>query len=199
MFQDVVILNKVDMVPGEGSDTLEDLEKEIHKINSIAEIIRTVRCQVDLSKILDRRAYDSGVSKPLSSSISLYMKTSAGLISFRFFFFVPPSVCHSLGKPAARKPTTLCEQNSWQWCKNLVHLRGTKDWFGQGENAFVCLPILFLLNPKHCAVTHPQFHLICSVASPIPPSSINCVCIFEFFIYFYPYCIFSVCFVFLSC
>lgn len=89
IFQDVVILNKVDMVPVEGPDTLEDLEKEIHKINSIAEIIRTVRCQVDLSKILDRRAYDSGVSKMLSSSISLYMKTSAGLISFRFFFFFP--------------------------------------------------------------------------------------------------------------
>lgn len=66
MFQDVVILNKVDMVPSEGTDTLEDLEKEIHNINSIAEIIRSVRCEVDLSKILDRRAYDSGVSCNLS-------------------------------------------------------------------------------------------------------------------------------------
>ncbi|KAK4765763.1 hypothetical protein SAY86_026853 [Trapa natans] len=77
-FADVVILNKVDMVLSEGTDTLEGLEKEIHNINSIAEIIRSVRCQVDLSKILDRRAYDSGYvahleallddSRPLSAN-----------------------------------------------------------------------------------------------------------------------------------
>lgn len=42
--------------------TLEDLEKEIHKINSLANIIHSVRCQVDLSKILDRHAYDAKVS-----------------------------------------------------------------------------------------------------------------------------------------
>lgn len=58
-----MILNKVDLVSAEGPEgALEDLEKEIHGINSIAELVRTVRCQVDLSKILDRRAYDSTVS-----------------------------------------------------------------------------------------------------------------------------------------
>ncbi|KAK4760428.1 hypothetical protein SAY87_005321 [Trapa incisa] len=76
-FADVVILNKVDMVLSEGTDTLEGLEKEIQNINSISEIIRSVRCKVDLSKILDCRAYDSGYvahseallneSKPLSA------------------------------------------------------------------------------------------------------------------------------------
>ncbi|KAI3407541.1 uncharacterized protein J3R85_020914 [Psidium guajava] len=58
-FADVVILNKVDLVSSEATGALEELEKEIHGINSIADIIRTVRCEVDLSTILDRRSYDA--------------------------------------------------------------------------------------------------------------------------------------------
>ncbi|KAJ7943359.1 COBW domain-containing protein 1 [Quillaja saponaria] len=59
-FADVVILNKVDVISPECSGgTLEELEKEIHNINSLADIIHSVRCQVDLSKILDRQAYDT--------------------------------------------------------------------------------------------------------------------------------------------
>uniref|UniRef100_A0A803QPV5 CobW C-terminal domain-containing protein n=1 Tax=Cannabis sativa TaxID=3483 RepID=A0A803QPV5_CANSA len=59
-FADVVILNKVDLVSPEGSGgVLDELEKEIHNINALACIIPTVRCQVDLSKILDCRAYDA--------------------------------------------------------------------------------------------------------------------------------------------
>ncbi|GAV57449.1 cobW domain-containing protein/CobW_C domain-containing protein [Cephalotus follicularis] len=62
-FADVVILNKVDLVSPEGSGgALEELEKEIRSINSLATIIRSVRCQVDLSEILDRQAYDATVS-----------------------------------------------------------------------------------------------------------------------------------------
>ncbi|XP_074274670.1 uncharacterized protein LOC141598793 [Silene latifolia] len=57
-FADVVILNKVDLMSPEDG-TIEELEKDIHKINSLANIIRSVRCQVDLSKILDCRAYDA--------------------------------------------------------------------------------------------------------------------------------------------
>ncbi|KAH9607001.1 hypothetical protein KSS87_013776 [Heliosperma pusillum] len=57
-FADVVILNKVDLMSPEDG-TIEDLEKDIHKINSLANIIRSVRCQVDLSKILDCCAYDA--------------------------------------------------------------------------------------------------------------------------------------------
>ncbi|XP_043687038.1 COBW domain-containing protein 1 isoform X3 [Telopea speciosissima] len=61
---DMVILNKVDLVSPEDSkstsaDVIEELEKEIHEINSLANIIRSVRCEVDLSKILDCRAYDA--------------------------------------------------------------------------------------------------------------------------------------------
>ncbi|XP_031384489.1 COBW domain-containing protein 1 isoform X1 [Punica granatum] len=76
-FADVVILNKVDMVSAEGSDTLEDLEKEIYKINSIADIIRSVRCQVDLSRILDRWAYDSGYVTHLESLLQESQSLSA--------------------------------------------------------------------------------------------------------------------------
>lgn len=61
-FADVVILNKVDLIPKEEcksfkSNALGEIEKAVHDINSLANIIPTVRCQVDLSKILDREAY----------------------------------------------------------------------------------------------------------------------------------------------
>ncbi|CAA0822497.1 Cobalamin biosynthesis CobW-like protein [Striga hermonthica] len=59
-FADVVILNKVDLVGNDDSGVLiEDLETDIHNINSLAKVIRTFRCQVDLSKILNCQAYDS--------------------------------------------------------------------------------------------------------------------------------------------
>ncbi|KAF8103861.1 hypothetical protein N665_0183s0037 [Sinapis alba] len=55
-FADTVIMNKVDLISQEECD---ELEKEIHSINSLANVIRSVRCQVDLSNILDCQAYDS--------------------------------------------------------------------------------------------------------------------------------------------
>lgn len=61
-----MILNKVDLVLQEGygldtSTILEELEKKIYDINSLATVIHTVRCQVDLCKILDRQAYGAKV------------------------------------------------------------------------------------------------------------------------------------------
>lgn len=47
---DVVILNKTDLV---SADELDRLEARIRKINSLAQIHRTVRSQIDLSKILN--------------------------------------------------------------------------------------------------------------------------------------------------
>ncbi|XP_058777387.1 uncharacterized protein LOC131651722 [Vicia villosa] len=61
-FADIVILNKVDLVSAEGSRALEELEEEIHNINSLVEIIHSVRCQVDSSKILNRHAYDTNTA-----------------------------------------------------------------------------------------------------------------------------------------
>ncbi|CAD5313738.1 unnamed protein product [Arabidopsis thaliana] len=55
-FADTIIMNKVDLISQEESD---ELEKEIHSINSLANVIRSVRCQVDLSNILNCQAYDS--------------------------------------------------------------------------------------------------------------------------------------------
>lgn len=63
ILQDVVILNKVDLVsPERSGDSLDELEKEIHEINSLAHVIRSVRCQVDLSEVLNCRAYDATVN-----------------------------------------------------------------------------------------------------------------------------------------
>ncbi|KAL5987364.1 hypothetical protein ACLOJK_038529 [Asimina triloba] len=63
-FADLVILNKIDLVSLEGSESMkssfiEDLEKEIRNVNSLAKIIHSVRCQVDLCEIFDRGAYDA--------------------------------------------------------------------------------------------------------------------------------------------
>ncbi|XP_072974469.1 uncharacterized protein [Typha angustifolia] len=63
-FADVVILNKIDLIsqkaPRSGAtDDLEDLERKIHDINSLATVIPSVRCQVDLHKVLDRQAYSA--------------------------------------------------------------------------------------------------------------------------------------------
>uniref|UniRef100_A0A7N0UDT5 CobW C-terminal domain-containing protein n=1 Tax=Kalanchoe fedtschenkoi TaxID=63787 RepID=A0A7N0UDT5_KALFE len=58
-FADVVILNKVDLVSSEDlGGGVEELEKEIHCINSLAWIVPTIRCQVDLSVILNCASYD---------------------------------------------------------------------------------------------------------------------------------------------
>ncbi|XP_073130268.1 uncharacterized protein [Henckelia pumila] len=57
-FADVVILNKVDLVSSDDSKAiLKDLEKDIFSINSLANIIHSVRCQVDLSVILNCQSY----------------------------------------------------------------------------------------------------------------------------------------------
>ncbi|KAL6983367.1 hypothetical protein U1Q18_016753 [Sarracenia purpurea var. burkii] len=69
-FADVVILNKVDLISAEGTETesvLEELEKEIHNINSLANIIRSVRCQVDLAMILNCQAYDASQASHLNA------------------------------------------------------------------------------------------------------------------------------------
>jgi G3E family GTPase len=53
-FADVVVLNKVDLVPGE----LADVEAQIRKINALVKIVHSVRCQLNLKDILDRRSFD---------------------------------------------------------------------------------------------------------------------------------------------
>ncbi|XP_027361482.1 COBW domain-containing protein 1 isoform X2 [Abrus precatorius] len=53
----------------QGSGLLEELEEEIHSINSLAEIIHSVRCQVDLSKILNRQAYNTAHAKHLETML----------------------------------------------------------------------------------------------------------------------------------
>ncbi|GFP87310.1 cobw domain-containing protein 1 [Phtheirospermum japonicum] len=60
-FADVVILNKVDLLVSSGDSGVDlvDLENDIRNINSLAKIIRSVRCQVDFSVILNCQAYDA--------------------------------------------------------------------------------------------------------------------------------------------
>uniref|UniRef100_A0A803KVQ8 CobW C-terminal domain-containing protein n=1 Tax=Chenopodium quinoa TaxID=63459 RepID=A0A803KVQ8_CHEQI len=78
-FADIIILNKVDLLAREQPEgTLEDLEKEIHKINSLANVIHSVRCQVDLSKILDCHAYDATHASHLEALLEENKSLSTG-------------------------------------------------------------------------------------------------------------------------
>ncbi|XP_059447278.1 uncharacterized protein LOC132178762 isoform X1 [Corylus avellana] len=78
-FADVVILNKVDLVSAEGCEgVLEELVKEIHNINSLASIIRSVRCQVDLPKLLNCRAYDATHATHLEALLEESRSLSTG-------------------------------------------------------------------------------------------------------------------------
>ncbi|KAJ0981985.1 hypothetical protein J5N97_010240 [Dioscorea zingiberensis] len=81
-FADVVILNKVDLVCQEdcgslGSSVIEDLEKKVHNINSLATIIPSVRCQVDLDKLLGRQAYGTNRLAHLESLLEDHKSVSA--------------------------------------------------------------------------------------------------------------------------
>jgi G3E family GTPase len=70
--QDVVILNKIDLV----KDSLEDLERHIHDVNALVTVVKSVRCQVDLKKVFDRQAYGAKVSKESRNSIQLPLSPS---------------------------------------------------------------------------------------------------------------------------
>lgn len=80
-FADVIILNKIDLASPDAvglvtSNHLEELEKEIRKINSIATVIRSVRCQVDLDNILECHAYDAAHTAHLGSLLEGSNSTS---------------------------------------------------------------------------------------------------------------------------
>ncbi|EPS58068.1 hypothetical protein M569_16748, partial [Genlisea aurea] len=67
-FADIVILNKVDLLSSDDSGSaLKLLEQDIRKINSLADIIHSVRCEVDLPVILNCRAYDAKHASHLES------------------------------------------------------------------------------------------------------------------------------------
>jgi G3E family GTPase len=54
-FADVIVLNKTDLV---SPDELAEVEGRIHAINPYAKLHRTERCQVALSDVLERGAFD---------------------------------------------------------------------------------------------------------------------------------------------
>jgi G3E family GTPase len=54
-FADVILLNKIDLV---SAGELAKVEKRLRSINATAIIHGTQRCEVDLSMVLDRRAFD---------------------------------------------------------------------------------------------------------------------------------------------
>lgn len=55
--QDIVLLNKIDLVIG-GVAAVAELETQIHNINALVKIVHSERCQVDLDVLLKQRAYE---------------------------------------------------------------------------------------------------------------------------------------------
>lgn len=99
-FADVVILNKIDLV----KDDLEDLEKQIHDVNALVTVVRSVRCQVDLNTIFDRQAYGTKNSSQLQELLE-YSKS------------VPPNSRHD------NSISTLCISE-----QDPVHLAKVESW-----------------------------------------------------------------------
>ncbi|WP_300161766.1 GTP-binding protein [Solidesulfovibrio sp.] len=57
VYADLVVLNKTDLVD---ADELAGIEATIRRLNDTAEIVRAVRCDVPIDKLLDRKAFDIG-------------------------------------------------------------------------------------------------------------------------------------------
>lgn len=55
--QDIVLLNKIDLVIG-GVAAVAELETQIHNINALVKIVHSERCQVDLDVLFKQRAYE---------------------------------------------------------------------------------------------------------------------------------------------
>lgn len=91
--QDIVILNKIDLISDEKATTeLEDLKMKIHGINSLATIICTTRCSVDLDEILNRESYGGKVSKTIELDFFfcfpfLRPTTAQSIYTFKHFSF----------------------------------------------------------------------------------------------------------------
>jgi len=57
VYADLVILNKTDLVAPE---VLDDIQKQIRRINDTAQVVATTRCDIPLGTLLDRKAFDIG-------------------------------------------------------------------------------------------------------------------------------------------
>jgi G3E family GTPase len=127
-FADVVILNKIDLV----KDDLEDLERKIHDVNALVTVVRSVRCQVDLSTVFDRQAYGVKNSSQLQELLE-YSKS------------VPPNSRHDSSIStlciSEQDPVDLAKVESWLedllWekksnmdiyrCKGVLHIHNSNQ------------------------------------------------------------------------
>ncbi|XP_020257968.1 COBW domain-containing protein 1 isoform X2 [Asparagus officinalis] len=159
-FADVVILNKVDLIPQENcgilnSNALQDLEKAIHDINSLAIVIPSICCQVDLHKILDCQAYGA---KHLAYLENLLQESKAVPIKNRHDYSVQ-TLCISEQQPVDLSKVRL-------WIEDLIwEKRSNMD-------VYRCKGILSVLNSDQlhtlqircranaCMVVHVPLHTV---------------------------------------
>ncbi|KAJ3673112.1 hypothetical protein LUZ60_006486 [Juncus effusus] len=88
-FADVVILNKIDLISQESeTKELDDLKMKISNINSLASVICTVRCKVDLDELFNREAYgskrDNHLEELMEYSKSLSSRHDSGICTMSF-------------------------------------------------------------------------------------------------------------------
>jgi G3E family GTPase len=65
-FADVVLLNKSDLV---SENELAEIETKIRGINALAKIVRTVKCVVPISEVLNLKAFDVGARAEIDPKI----------------------------------------------------------------------------------------------------------------------------------
>lgn len=130
-FADVVIINKIDVVEGkhEGTmlSTLADLECEIHQINSLAKIVRAVRCNVDLSDIIYRKAYDS---KHSANKTNLLALSTSNKRSISHELKVAAVCISEIGSIILDKVNEWLEQLLWEQGVEIFRAKGVLNVHG---------------------------------------------------------------------
>lgn len=130
-FADVVIINKIDVVEGkhEGTmlSTLADLECEIHQINSLAKIVRAVRCNVNLNDIIYRKAYDS---KHSANKTNLLALSTSNKRSISHELKVAAVCISEIGSIILDKVNEWLEQLLWEQGVEIFRAKGVLNVHG---------------------------------------------------------------------
>ncbi|XP_062162320.1 uncharacterized protein LOC133869352 isoform X2 [Alnus glutinosa] len=148
-FADVIILNKVDLVSPEGCEgVLEELEKEIHNINSLVSIIRSVRCQVDLPKLLNCRAYDATHATHLEA----LLEESRSLSTRDLHDSGVRTLCISEPRQVDLDKELHGKIKIWSKFKFLISSLGTRKMLGERDDTFRILGLTWQYRIPKTAV-----------------------------------------------
>ncbi|GLJ44768.1 hypothetical protein SUGI_0941600 [Cryptomeria japonica] len=136
-FADVILLNKVDLIVEEHvdiekSNVVDALKRDIQNINSLAHIMCSVRCHVDLNLILERKAYDAKHAAHLQS---LLVETNSQISSHKHDSEVKTVCVVEQGSVAHDQVKAWLEEILWESkdnievyrCKGVLNVVGSEE------------------------------------------------------------------------